>query len=457
MSDGADGAAADGAEARETEWRWVLDEAPIIAGFILLALFMVGWIAGSREGNALRGEAAKMRSQAQADTAAATERHEAAERMARENHETTQALIRQRLAIMATVLNAASDDPVGFVRGLDRAVIDEIQRAPSLVLAIKTAVDADPRPGRFRLTGSADLMTLPRVADSLAGRMGIVRLLPLAQAELRNSSTSFLDKAFAGEPPVSRAPVVGDDLVETVLAGGYPEALTRSGWRRRQNWHLDYIEAIVQRDVRDMARIEQLSAMPRLLRVLAEHSGQLVNCSGIGVPLGMNHVTKRRYMGILENVFLVRALPPWYTNALKRVTKSPKLHFLDAGLLAALRGLTPQRLRRDRTQFGAVLETFVLGELLKLAGWAEDRSALSHFRDKERNEVDFVIEDGLGRIVGVEVKASATVTGRDFSGLRRLAKGTGERFVLGLVLYDHEQTVPFGGRMAAAPVSALWS
>ena len=357
----------------------------------------------------------------------------------------------------ATTLDAASADPIGFVRGLDRAVIDEIQRAPGLVLAIKTTVDADPRPGRFLLTGSADLMTLPRVADSLAGRMGIIRLLPLAQAELHNSTTSFLDRAFAGKSPASRAPVVGDDLVETVLAGGYPEALTRSGWRRRQDWHLDYIEAIVQRDVRDVARIEQLDAIPRLLRVLAEHSGQLVNYSGIGGPLGMNHVTTRRYMGILENVFLVHTLPPWYTNALKRVTKSPKLHFLDAGLLAALRGLTPQRLRRDRTRFGAVLETFVLGELLKLAGWAEDRYAFSHFRDKERNEADIVIEDGMGRIVGIEVKASATVTGKDFSGLRRLAAATGERFVLGLVLYDHEQTVPFGSRMAAVPVSALWS
>ena len=171
----------------------------------------------------------------------------------------------------------------------------------------------------------------------------------------------------------------------------------------------------------------------------------------------MNHVTTRRYMGILENVFLVRTLPPWYTNALKRVTKSLKLHFLDAGLLAALRGLTAQRLRRDRTQFGSVLETFVLGEILKLAGGAEDRYALSHFRDKERNEVDIVIEDGRGRIVGIEVKASATVTGRDFSGLRRLATATGERFVLGLVLYDHEQTVTFGERMAAVPVSTLWS
>ena len=357
----------------------------------------------------------------------------------------------------ATALDAASADPVGFVRGLDRAVIDEIQREPSLMLAIKIAVDADPRLGRFLLTGSADLMTLPRVADSLAGRMGIVRLLPLAQAELRSSSTSFLDKVFASEPPASRTPVVGDGLVDTVLAGGYPEALTRSGWRRRQDWHLDYIEAIVQRDVRDIARIEQLGAMPRLLRILAEHSGQLVNYSGFGAPLGMNHVTTRKYVGILENLFLVHTLPPWYTNALKRVTKSPKLHFLDAGLLAALRGLTPDRLRRDRTPFGAVLETFVLGELLKLAGWADERYTLSHLRDKERNEVDIVIEDGLGRIVGIQVKASATVTGGDFSGLRRLAAATGERFVLGLVLYDHEQTVPFGERMVAAPVSALWS
>ena len=259
-------------------------------------------------------------------------------------------------------------------------------------------------------------MTLPRVADSLAGRMGIVRLLPLAQAELRDAPTSFLDKAFAGKAPASRIPVVGDALVETVLAGGYPEALTRSGWRRRRDWHLDYIEAIVQRDVRDVARIEQPGSMPRLLRVLAGQSGQLVNYSGFGAPLGMNHVTTRRYMGVLEALYLVQALPPWYTNALKRVTKSPKVHFLDAGLLAALRGITPDRLRRDRTPFGAVLETFVLGELLKLASWADDRYTFSHFRDKQRNEVDIVIEDGRGQVVGIEVKASATVSARDFSG-----------------------------------------
>ena len=357
----------------------------------------------------------------------------------------------------ATAYEAASTDPVGFVRGLDRAVIDEVQRVPGLILAIKATVDADPHPGRFLLTGSADLMTLPRVADSLAGRMGIVRLLPLAQAELRGAAPDFLDKAFAGKPPTFRTPIVGDSLVETVLAGGYPEALTRPGWRRRRDWHLDYIEAIVQRDIRDIARIEQLGSMPRLLRVLAEHSGQLVNYSGFGAPLGMNHVTTRKYVGILENLFLVHTLPPWYTNTLKRITKSPKLHFLDAGLLASLKALTPERLRTDRTPFGPVLETFVLGELLKLASWADDRYAFSHFRDKERNEVDIVIEDGLGRIVGVEVKASATVSEGDFAGLRRLAAATRDSFAMGLVLYDHEHAVPFGERMAATPLSTLWS
>ena len=357
----------------------------------------------------------------------------------------------------ATTLDAAMADPVGFVREFDRAIIDEIQRAPNIILAIKTAVDADPRPGRFLLTGSANLMTLPRVADSLAGRMGITRLLPLAQAELRGARPLFFDQAFAGETPTCGTAVVGDDLVEIVLAGGYPEALTRSGWRRRQDWHLDYIEAIIQRDVRDIARIEQLSAMPRLLRILAEHSGQLVNYSGFGAPLTMNHVTTRKYMGILENLFLVHALPPWYASALKRITKSPKLHFLDAGLLAALRGITPDRLRRDRTPFGAILETFVFGELLKLASWSDDRYTFSHFRDKERNEVDIVIEDGRGRIVGIKVKAAATVSRRDFSGMRHLANACGDRFVLGLVLYDHEQAVPFGERMVAAPISTLWS
>lgn len=356
-----------------------------------------------------------------------------------------------------TTLDAALADPVGFIRGLDRAVIDEVQRAPDLILAIKTAVDADPRPGRFLLTGSANLMTVPRVADSLAGRMKIVRLLPLAQAELKGRPSTFLDAAFQGQVPNVSDVVVGADLIERVLAGGYPEALTRSRWNTRQDWYLDYIEAIVQRDVRDTAQLEKIPLMPRLLRILAEHSGQLVNYSGFGAPLGMNHPTTRRYTGVFESLFLLHTLQPWFSNALKRLTKTPKLHFLDAGLLAALRDITPERVREDKTLFGPVLETFVLAELLKLSSWSTDRHEFSHFRDKERKEVDIVIEDRRGRVVGIEVKASATVTTRDFAGLHRLSEACGNRFVLGLVLHDHEHVVPFSERLFAAPVSALWS
>ena len=357
----------------------------------------------------------------------------------------------------AITLDAASNDPIGFVRSLDRAVIDEIQRVPGLLLAIKTSVDADPRPGRFLLTGSANLMTLPRVADSLAGRMEILHLLPLAQAELRGIRRSFLERLFAGDVPAAAVPVLGTDLMELVLAGGYPEALTRAGWRRRRDWHLNYIEAILRRDVRDIARIEQLKSMPKLLRVLAEHSGQLVNYSRFGSALDMNHVTTRKYVGVLEDLFLIRTLQPWYSNALKRLLKSPKLHFLDSGLLSSLRRLPPDRVRRDRTVFCPLLESFVFGELLKLASWADDPHSFSHFRDKEGNEVDIVLEDGTGRVAGIEVKASATVSSRDFAGLKRLAAACGDSFALGLVLHDHDRAVPFGPRMAAAPISALWS
>ncbi|MCY4254835.1 MAG: ATP-binding protein [Gammaproteobacteria bacterium] len=355
-----------------------------------------------------------------------------------------------------TFLNAAQADPVGFVRDFDKAVIDEVQRAPRLMLALKLAVDADPRPRRFLLTGSADLLTIPRVADSLAGRMALVRLLPLAQSELRRSSATFLDKAFAGMPPSAPDPAVGNKLVEIILAGGYPEALARSG-RRRRNWHLDYIDAIMQRDIRDIARIGQLSVMPRLLRVLAEHAGQLVNYSGFGGQLGMNHVTTQKYISVLENLYLLRVVQPWHSNRLKRLIKSPKLQFLDSGLLAALRGLTPETARRNRAPLGAIVETFVLSELLKIASWAEERYRFSYFRDKDGNEVDIVIEDEQGRVIGIEAKLSATVSRSDFSGLRRLAAASGDQFVMGLILCDHEQTIPFGNQFVAAPIASLWS
>lgn len=356
----------------------------------------------------------------------------------------------------ATTLEAAQRDPVGFVRGIDRAVIDEIQRAPELLLAIKESVDTDQRAGRFLLTGSANLMTIPRVADSLAGRMEIVRLLPLAQSEIHGNKPNFLEDLFQNKIAAVKNPILGGDLVAAVLAGGYPEALRRLSWSRRQDWYVDYIHAIVQRDVRDVAQVDQIGQMPKLLRVLAEHSGQLVNYSAIGGSLAVNHVTTRKYVDIFESLFLVRTLQPWFSNKLKRLTKTPKIHFLDSGLLAALRDISPDHIRGDRGKFGALLETFVFAEILKLASWAGDRFEFSQFRDKQQNEVDIVIEDRRGRVTGIEIKAGATVTSSDFKGLRMLAEACGDRFVSGVVLYDHDKIVPFGERLHAAPLSVLW-
>jgi hypothetical protein len=357
----------------------------------------------------------------------------------------------------ATVLQSAIDDPIGFVRGLDRVVIDEIQRAPDLLLAIKKTVDDDRRAGRFLLTGSANLMTIPKVSDSLAGRMEIVRLLPLSQTEILGAKSGFIDRAFEAKTPVIDQLVIGDDLVETVLSGGYPEALGRKRWGRKQDWYHDYLDAIVQRDVRDVAQIEQLAIMPKLLSVLAEHSGQLANYSGIGAAVGLNHVTTQKYVRVFESLFLVHSLQPWFTNRLKRLTKSPKLHFLDAGLLAAMRNVTPDTVKKDKTPFGSILETFVFSELRKIATWSEQRCTFSHFRDKDKNEVDIVLENRRGEIVGIEVKSSATVTSSDFSGMRKLADACGDKFVQGLVLYDHDQVVPFADNMFAAPISSMWA
>jgi len=216
------------------------------------------------------------------------------------------------------------------------------------------------------------------------------------------------------------------------------------------------MKAIIERDVRQIAKVDHLRQMPRLIRMLAQHSAQLVNYSSLGAPLGMNHVTTQRYTEIFEKLYIVRTLQPWYTNELKRLVKTPKLHFLDSGLLAALRSLSPERVLSDRKPFGAMLETFVLAELLKLATWSQEHFEFYHFRDRYENEVDIVIENHEGQLVGVEVKAGATVVTNDFSGLRKLADASGKRFALGMVLYDHDTVVPFGDRLFAVPLSTLW-
>ena len=356
-----------------------------------------------------------------------------------------------------TTLDAAKTDPLAVVRDLDRAVVDEVQRAPALILAIKRSVDEDPRPGRFLLTGSANLMALPRLADSLAGRMAIARLLPLAQAELRGIAPSFLDRIFSGEMVRHAEPEVANRLVEIVVAGGYPEALRRSTTGRRQAWHRNYVDALLQRDLRDIRRIDRMAMMPRLLRALAACAGQLANFSALGRAIGLNHATTRAYASALENAYLVQMLPAWHTNRLKRIVMTPKIQFLDSGLLATLTGIGPNHIRRQRSLFRPILESFVYAELLKHAGWATDHITISHFRDKAGHNVDFVLENARGEIVGIDVKAAATVYSRDFAGLRRLADACGSRFKQGLVLCDHDEITRFGDQLVAAPVSVLWS
>lgn len=356
----------------------------------------------------------------------------------------------------ATLL-AARADPTGFVRGLKSAVIDEVQRAPDLLLALKESVDQDPTPGRFLLTGSTNLMAMPQVADSLAGRLEVITLLPFAQSELDGTPGDLLERLFNSEglPPVIQ-PITGDALLERVLKGGYPEALRRTSASRRQAWLEDYVALILDRDVRDIAQIDQLDRLPRLLNVLAAHAGQLVNHSSYGAALGLSVPTAQKYVGILERLFLTRLVPPWSHNAVSRLTKTPKLHFLDTGLLAALSDTTTSQIQTDRTRYGPLLENFVVSEVLKLITWSDKRLRISHFRTKEQDEVDLVIEDRRGRVIGIEVKASATVRPNDLRGLRQLQAATGDNFVQGLVLHDHDRITPFGERLHAAPVSLLW-
>lgn len=355
-----------------------------------------------------------------------------------------------------TVMEAARNDPVGFMRGLDQAIIDEVQRAPELLRAIKRLVDDDRRPGRFLLTGSANVLTLPQVSESLAGRMEVVSLLPLSRAEIHGRKPTFLEKAFAGKLVKPAETVVGGGLVRSVLAGGYPEMIQRKDAKRRQAWAREYIKAIVQRDVRDVAEVEKLDQLPRLLRVLAHHSGRLTNFTQIGGQLGLDDKTTRRYVTVLEQLFLVRRVEPWFRNQLTRLVKTPKLHFLDSGLLAAMLGATAERIARDRSVLGTILETFVFSEVMKQAAWFDDGCVLYHYRDKDRDEIDIVAESDSGSLIGIEVKAAASVNAADFRGLRKLADACHDNLKLGVVLYDGEGIVPFGDRMFAAPISCAW-
>jgi predicted AAA+ superfamily ATPase len=352
---------------------------------------------------------------------------------------------------------AAEADPVAFIGDLpERAILDEVQRVPQVFTSLKMAVDRRRVPGRFILTGSANVLLVPRLSDSLAGRMEILRLHPLAQAELSRREPEFLSTLFDGTfkgPPTDR---LAGKLREKIVAGGYPVALVRAAGRRRTAWYRDYVEALVQRDVRELARIAALDALPRLLALAAGQTGRLLNVTDLASPFQVSRPTIRDYVTLLERVFLIEILPPWHSNRLSRLVKTPKLHVGDTGLASALMNVDADALAEDRQLHGHLLETFVFQEIRRQASWRDEALSFFHYRDKDGVEVDIVIERGARQVAGVEVKAGATVIASDFRGLRKLAEATGKRFAGGVVLYDGETTATFGERLFAVPIRRLW-
>ena len=354
---------------------------------------------------------------------------------------------------------SAETDPMGFVADLpERVIMDEVQRVPGLFAALKLEVDRRRVAGRFLLTGSSNVLLVPALSDSLAGRMETVRLHPLAQCELRGSSTSpdFLDVLFGCRFEVRRTDRLGRDLGERIASGGYPAALTRPAGRRRANWYRNYLDAQALRDVRDLARIRSLDVLPRLMSLAAANTATLFNLSDLAAPFEPSRPTIREYVTLLERVFLLEELPSWHSNRLSRLVKRPKLHIGDTGLACALLGVDADGLWADRTLLGRLLETFVYLELQRQASWHDAPMSFFHFRDRDGVEVDIVIERGAQALAGVEVKAGATVTASDFRGLRKLRDAAGDRFAGGVLLYDGETSAGFGDRLYAVPLRSVW-
>ena len=357
------------------------------------------------------------------------------------------------------IAEVARTDPSALVNGAAAfTVIDEVQSAPSLLPAIKREVDRHPVPGRFLLTGSANVFMLPNAAESLAGRMEVLTLEPLSQGEIEASPHNFVDALF-GSAPWTRRTVPTDraDLVRRLVSSGFPEALGRAEPQRRDAWFRAYLASLLQRDVRDYANIEGLHDMPRLLSLLAARVASLLNMAEVSRATGIAHSTLRRYLSLLEALFIVQPLPAWSANLGKRLVKAPKLHLIDAGLSAHLRGHTDPAALALSPHLGPLLETFVVQELRRHLRWADTAATAWHFRTAAGQEVDLVLETPAQRVVGIEVKASAHLTQGDFHGLHELAMAAGEGFARGVVLYTGEQLMPFEEDLWAVPLGVLWA
>lgn len=350
----------------------------------------------------------------------------------------------------------ALQDPAYFVDSFPGpALIDEVQRAPEIFLALKSNVDRDRRPGRFLLTGSSNILALPKLADSLAGRMAIVDLLPLSQSEVEGTEGSFVDRLF-DDPPLQ---VVGDgsaDLTDRILKGGFPEPRGRASASRRDAWFADYVRTLLERDVRDLANIEGLAQMPRVLKLLAARTGTALNVVGLARDTGIPNTSLHRYLDLLQAIFLVQLVPAWSNDLGTRLTKTPKAYLVDTGLLAYLGNVTDRAVRADPDHLLPLLQNFVALELKKLSAASALRPSLFHLRTVKQLEVDFVLEARGGDVVGLDVKASPSVTPHDAEGLRYLQALAPDRFRRGIVLYLGRETVPLARGIDAVPLDALW-
>lgn len=357
------------------------------------------------------------------------------------------------------VLAAAKADPAGFIAGLDGPVtIDEVQRAPELFLDIKAAVDRDRSPGRFLLTGSANILLLPILAESLAGRMEIITLWPLSGGEMSQAATANrADRLFDGNlttPTI--APCERSTLIDKLLSGGFPEAVARPSAKRRAAWFESYLQTILQRDVRELANLEQLTEVPHLLQLLATRSASLLNQAELSRASRLTQTTLKRYLSLLETLFLVVRIPAWARNPGKRLVKSPKVFLPDTGLLAWLRDYSAEKLQGLPGLPGHLVETYVACELLKHLAFSGKGLSLWHYRTQTDIEVDFVLEDRMGKLTGIEVKASASIDSADFKGLRHLQDTEPDNFQRGFVLYAGREVVPFSKQLFAVPLSFWW-
>jgi predicted AAA+ superfamily ATPase len=352
---------------------------------------------------------------------------------------------------------AALADPVGFVDSPGLLVIDEIQRAPELLLAIKATVDDDTRPGRFLLTGSSRLFGMTAAPDALPGRMETIELWPFSQGEIDDEPDGFIDAVFALGPGLRHESAVSRaDYAARIVRGGLPEAVSRTDARRRGRFLDAYIQALIDRDVRQLSDIQHKGELRKLVRLLAARSGTIISAGSLESALGLTRPTISRYLQALDEIFLVKQIPGWSRNLGTRATSAPKMIFVDSGIAANEVAVDARALLRPGAPFGPLLESFVLSELARQLTWSTELADLYHYRDHSKFEVDAVLENRRGQVVGIEVKAASTVGADDFRGLRRLADRLGDDFIAGVVLYTGTATLPFGDKLRAVPVSALW-